>query len=81
MEAVPAEKSAELKAVGEKCLAAADCKAFLDCMLPVVEKQMLEAPPKAPESETPAEETPAEETPAEEAPAGEPAADDAPTDA
>jgi len=64
------EESEELRAAGEKCLATADCRSFVDCMMPVVEKQMLKPPRKVPPQDAPADE-----------PAAEPAAVDTPTDA
>jgi len=70
IQVVSAEESEELRVAGEKCLAATDCKAFVDCMMPVVEKQMLKPPRRVPPQDAPAEE-----------PAAAPAADDTPTDA
>lgn len=57
---VTPEEGEKLKAAGEQCLATTDCKAFLDCMMPIVEAQMLKEPRPDPDAEMP-DETPTEE--------------------
>jgi hypothetical protein len=60
LQVVSPEEGEKLKAAGEKCLAATDCKAFLDCMMPVMEAQMTQEPRPAPDADMP-DETPMEE--------------------
>lgn len=40
---VPAEQKAELQAAHTKCLAISDCKAYVECVMPIT-KKMLSAP-------------------------------------
>lgn len=57
---VTPEEGEQLKAAGQKCLATADCKAFVDCIMPVLEEQMTKEPRPAPDEGVP-DEKPVEE--------------------